>query len=522
MSESAQPLSRRERRALEEAAAAAQGEVTQALPVAPESISVMSRRERRRLERLQHPLETWTPEEEMIATGQMPAMTPELLAKQEKILAEQRALEAEKAAKAQADAEAAYAQTAPEPVVERVSLSQAAAPEPEPVAEAEPVAEPEPVAEAEPVEEAPAPTASEHHDGIPAELRHLFPPGSLQARGLEAQAAAETHPVDSDAVDEIRRLTQEAMAGISRATHHAEEVAETPASQESPLSPQSPASQPTPVSPQSPAEPHDAFTPQPLQAFPEPGVAQPDHAEPVHSEPVRSESIPALSDEPAPQAPTPQAPTPQAPAAQVPGMPLDVEELWNTPTVEEPERPQQDAVAEPVNLDQVPLVQDVPHTTEPKAGEAPGTSAVWDELVPSNARQAPAAGPLSGQGGVGFAPAGFASVASQQQAAPTMWDTHPLVNPGATPVRELPNEPVQRELPRPDLTQLLNPQASPSVGPAPYASTEPLTTTGALPNRAAEPIAGGGARHFRWAHLAVIGAIAFVLGVLAWNIAKGQ
>jgi len=104
-----------------------------------------------------------------------------------------------------------------------------------------------------------------------------------------------------------------------------------------------------------------------------------------------------------------------------------------------------------------------------------------------------------------------------------MWDTHPFMNPGASPVRELPAEPVRQELPRPDLSALLNTQANPTVGQqAALRSTEPLTSTGALPQRVAEPVAGGGTRHFRWAHLAVIGAIAFVLGVLAWNIARSN
>ena len=107
MSEPAQPLSRRERRAMEEAARAAEGEMTQALPVAPETLSTASRRERRRLERLANPIETWTEEEELIATGQMPAMTPEVLAEQDRLVAE-------RAAKAQAEAAAhAYEETAP-------------------------------------------------------------------------------------------------------------------------------------------------------------------------------------------------------------------------------------------------------------------------------------------------------------------------------------------------------------------------------------------------------------------------
>ncbi len=100
------PLSRRARRTFEEEAAdrAAAQEPTSALPQAPtsgevraaenERVAAMSRRDRRRLERLNHPLEAWTAEEEMIATGQIPVMTPERIAEQERISREK----AEKAA----------------------------------------------------------------------------------------------------------------------------------------------------------------------------------------------------------------------------------------------------------------------------------------------------------------------------------------------------------------------------------------------------------------------------------------
>ena len=141
MSESAQPLSRRERREMEEAARMAEGDATQALPVAPESISVASRRERRRMERLAHPVETWTAEEEMIATGQMPAMTPDLIAEHEQLARERAAAE-------QADAAAAYEATLPDAVVESA-----------PVVESTPVVESAVDAvrsESAPVDEAPA------------------------------------------------------------------------------------------------------------------------------------------------------------------------------------------------------------------------------------------------------------------------------------------------------------------------------------------------------------------------------
>jgi hypothetical protein len=442
MSESAQPLSRRERRAMEEAARAAEGDETQALPVAPETLDTLSRRERRRLERLAHPIETWTEEEELIATGQLPAMTPEVLAEQDRLVAQ--------AAEADAAAARAYAETAAE--------ADAVVEEAEEVTEA-----PAPVAQA------PAPLPTRHHEPepsfneIPADLRHLFPPGSLQARAFEAQqAAAAPQEEHNDAVDEIRRLTQEAMAGITKATTG------------------------------------------PVEAVAE--------AEP----------------EPAPVTEA-EAPVDEAPAASaVPDLPggVDVEALWNAPTVDEPVRPLTpafpDADPEPVTLSEVPLVNDVPAVSQPTGLATENQAPVWSALVPANPAPAPAQQPGPAQQQM-FEPVSFAPVTSPTeptQAAPTMWDTHPLTNPGATPVRELPTQAPPQDLPRPDLSVLLGTQPGPSVGQAAYLSTEPSTSTTSVPLRPAEPRAGGGARHFRWAHLAVIGAIAFVLGVLAWNIAR--
>ncbi len=89
-------LSRRARRTFEEEAAdrAASQDPTLALAqglASGENAAVdtdtaaVSRRDRRRKERLAHPLEAWTAEEEMLATGQIPAMTPARIAEQEQI-----------------------------------------------------------------------------------------------------------------------------------------------------------------------------------------------------------------------------------------------------------------------------------------------------------------------------------------------------------------------------------------------------------------------------------------------------
>ncbi len=108
MADEARPLSRRERREMEEHAALAETPAEssapsasgrQARPTAEQVEQVkqdaaLSRRDRRRIERLEQPMETWTAVEEMHHTGQVPTMTPEVIAQQEE-LARRRAAEAQ-------------------------------------------------------------------------------------------------------------------------------------------------------------------------------------------------------------------------------------------------------------------------------------------------------------------------------------------------------------------------------------------------------------------------------------------
>src|SRR5690606_30809301 len=153
MSEQSRPLSRRERRELEERAAAGLEASTGSIPLAEAAPPVtgeiaqptMSRRERRRLERLENPVETWTAEEETAHTGQIPTVTPEVIAQQE-------ALAREKAEAAQQDAKLAtgeMAQVSPA----RVSSAFTAGPP-------------------------------------PVDMRNMFPEGSLQAKRYAEQVAA--------------------------------------------------------------------------------------------------------------------------------------------------------------------------------------------------------------------------------------------------------------------------------------------------------------------------------------------
>jgi hypothetical protein len=108
MADEALPLSRRERREMEERAAAGVEPVAEtdvapsgarepaptSTPEPVEQDAALSRRDRRRLERLEQPMETWTAVEEMHHTGQVPTMTPEVIAQQEE-LARRRAAEAQ-------------------------------------------------------------------------------------------------------------------------------------------------------------------------------------------------------------------------------------------------------------------------------------------------------------------------------------------------------------------------------------------------------------------------------------------
>lgn len=103
MADEARPLTRRERREMEERAAAGGGSipsessapaVQQDAVVETADASGLSRRDRRRLERLDQPMETWTAAEEAHHTGNVPTMTPEVIAQQEE-LARRRAAEAQ-------------------------------------------------------------------------------------------------------------------------------------------------------------------------------------------------------------------------------------------------------------------------------------------------------------------------------------------------------------------------------------------------------------------------------------------
>ena len=577
MTDGSAPLSRKERRALEAQLQAA-GDPTQALPVTPETagVSAATRRDRRRMERLDRPMEVWTAEEEMIATGQIPAMTPELIAEQER-------LARERAAQADADARAAaqelgirapvresLAPAADEPVSDQVAEHVAEpeqAPQAEYVAEFAPVAEPsasaepveatsaqpvddapiEPVndepaapdddalaasdvdapvdgapaaaaaevdqssgestadaapanddvdAETEVAEAAPAESADVASDGIPEQFRNWFPPGSLQARAAE-KPSVDAAPVPSnDAVDEIRRLTQEAMAGITRATTGAVPITQAGVAADADGGTPAPESAPTDQAQAGPAQP----------TLPVPGPIAP--VEPplalVYPPPGAGESAPAASDM---AAAYPEFA--EVSANSVPALPagIDLEQLWSASADVETLTDG----AQPLELVEVPFAEELATDVPDGAHTSEVAPPVWNTLVPATLapqRQFVDAGLADARAHAALTPT----------PTPTVWDSHPLAQASAAPVRELAPQASTEALPRPDLSGLLpNPPRPVNTGTA-----EAPTFTGSIPisKQEALPPAAAGARHFRWAHLAVIGAIAFLLGVLAWNIAR--
>ncbi|SEI98732.1 hypothetical protein [Demequina mangrovi] len=546
MTDQGRPLSRRQRREVE-ARQSGQDQPTTPIvspvagpPTHPDG-TPLTRKERRELERQARPMETWTREEELIATGQLPAMTPELLDAQELIArrdtAEPAAPEADAAADAVEQAEEPEAIVAPEPEpepepeavaepepepeaetvgepepepAEEVALAASFEPEPETAVEADPEAtaaftfepEPEPAAEQEPEPErvqltspwsgfaaevaaaqaAPAeeaeegeqepaaeaepepvatePTPSGAMDTIPEEYRHLFPPGSLQARRLEdrssepfaqppapAPAAQDEAPAapqaaDDEAVEdpaaEIRRLTAEAMAGITRAQ-----------------------------------QAHRAPAPEPVE------VEERVEAEPEAETVVEEQAWPAATAEADAQD------TEVLDPAEVYAHAAQESALGLGRTVAAPE-PQPEL--EPADLEQQPVADEEPAPT-------------------------PSSGPI--------VPAGLRPVGPAAAAA-TAWDSHPLTQ--AQP-REVADYAPSDDIPIPDFTKIMHGYAgsSSSAGTAPegHVGDEPSPTDLPVSEPIRRPLPEEheeGAHHFAWAHLAVIGAVAFLLGVLVWHL----
>lgn len=538
------PMSRRARRTSEEEAAdrAASNDPTLAFAraiatgevpaIGPEG-EALSRRDRRRLERLARPLEAWTAEEEMLVTGQIPAMTPERIAEQERLSrkkAEAAAAEAEAASqefKMLASAElprvysaepAPVAAPAPEPQPEPVPapvVAPAAAPEPAPASAdvprrglepyqprvvldeslaappAAPVpAAPEPVV---PVADAPEPFPAPSEpfpvppSPVPADdararvLDELFPPGSSQA-ALRQQdpfsspaqpLPSESIPVLSpplpvasprDGVDEIRRLAAEAISGIERAARPGEGADEQSAP---------------------PAQPPVAVPWNQVGPAAEPTPAAPIHEAPAHEEPVHE---------------------PASEATQLAPHHAMFDQIARTPSGG-------------LSVQQVQPAQGAPGS-----GAFPTVaSGAFPTVASGDARQpAPMFPPVT----TGSIPLQGQPAASPFPGDPQgpAWAAHPLeavqAPVGAGDVNDF--QPVA-DVPRPDFSTFTQPtpvSPFPSVGGM---NTGDATSTGQItPIRRLEPPPVGGAKHFQWLHLAVIGALMFVLGVVIYHVAFGQ
>lgn len=533
MSDQERPLSRRERRAqeqreahrLDDTAALEPGLDSHGIPLFAPDGRPLSRRERRRLERLQNPVETWTAEEEMIATGQIPAMTPDRIAEQERI-ARDKAEAAQREARVaseeilQPGTEAVEARPEPHDAAERrTSLlpespaEPTSAPEPEstpapepeasfedqheataePVAEPAPQPEPDPVFEPEPQAEQdltpdPEPVSEpERPLGMPPGMTPemfdmLFPPGSAQRKLMEEQAGGQPAP------------------SAPSAPHASSTGGPDVGEQSAP----------------SPADPYASEVDESVEV---------DAHEP---------SAPATSDAPSSESPWQHTPSePQwEPAAESDATPVvdETPEPWGyEPSPAEPERPvdlwatvHADADSPSSPDPQEPSLKPWEPSEESRSAASADS---FDDIV--SASSAEELSPATGAHPV-FAPVSSGSATSAHSAAEgseaSPWDAHPLATAEVKAVtgevdvdvdeEELESEP----LPRPDLSNVRTSTHAPipDVEPVPTGNFE------VEPREKPELHPAGGARHFGWAQLAVLGAVAFALGVIVWNVMKGS
>ncbi|MFV0285686.1 MAG: hypothetical protein ACK5IM_04755 [Demequina sp.] len=498
MTDESRQLSRRERRA-QELRDAARTEDTTPLEAGLDTSGIpatdglnLSRRERRRIERLEHPVETWTAEEEMLATGQIPAMTPARIAEQEKIereAAEAAQRDAETAAQARLErqhggvvnevaVESAEEVDAPQEAPRRTSLLPAAEAqvEPEPEPEPEAVVEPEP----EPEVQSAAPLGMP--PGMSPEMfAALFPPGSLQRKLMEQQA-------------------RDAAADASSSPEPEPVVEAKPVVE---------------------AEPETV-----VEAEPEPLVAldaQVEQEAERAAEELQAADADVLSvddtalviDDAEPEAQRDDQAFPWIATSAAAGAALGA-------AVHTPAEP----VAQPVISEPSPVtswtaqepLEPTPDAAEGIVSEQPSFDAILGTgaipVAPSDTTEVEGTAPVDA--------AAFAPV--DVPPAPSMWEAHPLSTAALPQVQvqeqvdidedELESEP----LPRPDLSGV-RPLSAVHTGEFP--PVEPVPTGQIEVERRERPELGpaGGARHFGWAQVAVLGAVAFVLGVVVWNVA---
>ena len=548
------PLSRRARRAPEPmdgpvagdpAYALAQGLVTGEIPAIGPDGAPLTRRDRRRLERLVNPMEAWTAEEEMIATGQIPVLTPERIAEQERaarLKAEQAAQEA--LAKSQefnmlasgaipvpqmsrpfaheAEATAAASAFAPPADVANPPVLAPSEPEalpprvlpPVPFGWQDPAAQqpsqPQsllPGAAAQYSHEAPVvePEPAPRHDPYDYESTERYAAGEAQATAEIALAKiAEANEAWSAQVspprDERERVLQELFPpGSAQAALIAGE----------PIAP-AVVSAPESLSVEVPSANQDSQAPDPVEEIRRLAAQAISGIEKAASSP---DNVPQASSESMPQqalqTPQPWAPAAEsgqqataapAPTAHVEATPAQAQGAGDgfmpfAPVTQNPEvaAPQ---TAQPGPWDALPLA------SAPIPQVDPNQFAPLSDVPRPDLSALVAATGAQGPGAPAFNPA----VGAQN----AFTGSNPIVTPGGP----LHGAPVATPAP-------FNPASTPGAAVAPWgAATTGSLDTAAL--RRAEAVPRPDPKSFKWLHLGVIGALMFVLGVVIYHVAFGQ
>ncbi|WNM28286.1 hypothetical protein RN607_04600 [Demequina capsici] len=621
MTDAGAPLSRRERRLRAQRASGPELddlETSETAALSPDG-RPLTRRERRALERSARPMETWTAEEEMLATGQLPAMTPDVIAVEER-LARERAEQAAREAEARSAElrDIAHAATVdrraahfPEP--EPTGVTSPPAPEPVEVHDAEPAAQPladveaphspvsvadaaaltgvadaaaltgrtEPPAARSP-ERAPftgltrnteAAAAAPVAAHSPAERQADSAPGQV-GEPAESSAAAETQrgadifgeePLEepqrsgSRGVDSIRveesdgpapeASTSDAPAALDAALPDVG-VADAAGSPDSrapePALPDSLLGLFPPGSPQARMMEEGAAYARAQAAAPAVGapVAVPSPVQPVAAlaeEPVTvSRSSAVETAEPdleltqvvaaatAPdQTSTEAVEAAEDPAAEIKRLAdealadlMRVSTPIDRRTVDDAARAIGEAVAESRG-------EVAPHERElPESlfhDEARPNAAIRTDLQPQSGSTFPPSGGTRGAPAATSAAPAAMTPGSVDVAAPSVWDTNPF---GAGPVpafdpdASLPSDKLQL----PDLSQLVRPHDAPTTTGSAGTGFEPTSmgpvTEGIeVPRREVPELQPTqGARDMHWAQFLVIGAVAFVLGLLVYQL----
>ena len=111
------------------------------------------------------------------------------------------------------------------------------------------------------------------------------------------------------------------------------------------------------------------------------------------------------------------------------------------------------------------------------------------------------------------------ALSSATPPATGQWATLPLSQVDHR-AQDLPEVAPRANIAHPDLSSV---GRATSTAPAQHAHVEPVPT-GQIevpPREKPQLNPAGGARHFRWVHVLVLGAVAFLIGVVVWNVWGG-